>query len=102
MANVLEVVEGLQFQSVDESIIWAIDTSARGTPTTPVVVSVNDSTGTDKKSTVMPSGSPSIAADVISLPSLTALVKGQRYEIRTTYVVSGNTQVSLINVSCPT
>lgn len=101
MTNVLEVVEGVQFQTVDESLVWAIDTSNRGTPTSPAVA-VTNSAGTDVKSTVMPSGSPSVSADVISLPSLTALTKGQRYEVRVTYTISGNVQATLLNVHCPT
>lgn len=101
MASVLEVAEGLQTQSTAESIVWAIDTSARGTPTSPVVATVKNSAGTNVKSTVMPAGSPTVAANIISLPSLTLLTAGQRYEIRVTYTISGNTQETIINVDCP-
>ena len=101
MASVLEVAEGLQTQSTAEQIVWAIDTSTRGTPTSPAVASVNNKAGVDKKSDVMPSGSPSVTNNIISLPTLQSLVKGERYEIRTTYTVSGNKQETIINVDCP-
>ena len=101
MASVLEVAEGLQTQSTAEEIVWAIDTSTRGTPTSPVVVTVKQSDGTDKKSTVMPVGSASVTNNIISLPTLKLLTAGERYEIRTTYTVSGNKQETIINVDCP-
>ena len=101
MASVLIVAEGLQTQSAAEEIVWAIDTSSRGTPTSPAVASVKQSDGTDKKSTVMPVGSASVSNNIISLPTLKLLTAGERYEIRTTYTVSGNKQETIINVDCP-
>lgn len=101
MASVLEVAEGLQTQSTGESIVWAINTANRGTPTSPSVATVKNSAGTDVKSTVMPTGSASVATTIISLPSLTALTAGERYEIRVLFTVSGNIQEVIINVDCP-
>lgn len=101
MATVLEVTEGLQFQSTAEELIWAIDTSNRGTPTSPSVASVKDKAGADKKSDVMPSGSASVSGDVISLPKLQDLTAGDRYEIRVTYTISGNKHETFIHVACP-
>lgn len=101
MASVLEVAEGLQTESSNESLPYGIDTSSRGTPTSPTVQSVKNRAGTDVKSTVMPSGSPTVSGDIISLPLLTALTAGERYEIRTTYVIGTSTQETIINVDCP-
>ena len=101
MASVLEVAEGLQTQSTSEEIVWAIDTTSRGTPTVPSVDAVNNSAGTNVKSTVMPAGSPTVSGNIISLPTLKLLTAGQRYEIRTTYTISGNIQETIINVDCP-
>ena len=65
------------------------------------VATVKTSAGTDVKSTVMPSGSASVATTIISLPSLTLLTAGQRYEIRVLFTISGNIQEVIINVDCP-
>lgn len=52
------------------------------TPSAPVVASVIDeTTGTDVKATVMPSGLPSVSGAKITLPLLTALTLGRRYRV---------------------
>lgn len=101
MASVLEVAEGLQTQSTGESIVRGINTASRGTPTSPSVASVKNKAGTDVKSTVMPSGSASVATTIISLPSLTALTAGERYEIRVLFTIDSNVQEVIVNVDCP-
>lgn len=101
MASVLEAAEGVQTQSTAEELVWQIDTSSRGTPTSPAVTTVKQSDGTDVKGTVMPTGSPSVTNNIISLPTLKDLTAGERYEIRTTYTADSNKQETIINVDCP-
>ena len=101
MASVLEVKERLQTQSTAEQLAWQLDTSTRGTPTSPAVASVKQSDGTNVKSTVMPSGSPSVTNNIITLPVLKLLTAGERYEIRTTFTAKSNKQEIIINVDCP-
>lgn len=92
MADTRTIEEGLLIQGEDESIAYKLDVSAVGSsPTSPSVV-VKDATagGTDVTSTVMPSGSPSVTGDVITLPPLKLLTADHSYIIEVQYTISGN------------
>ena len=87
-----EILEGLQYQGEDESVAYSIDVTNYGnTPTSPAVdVFDEDDLSTSVKSTVMPTGSPSVASNVITLPALTALTDGQTYRVEVQFTLSGN------------
>ena len=92
--NRREVVEGVQYQGVDEAIGYTVDVSAlMPTPSdTPsaVVVVVKDDHGTAVTATVMPTNAPSVADGVISLSPLRSLVAGVLYRVEVQYTIAGN------------
>ena len=95
MANdkIRQVAEGEQYQGVDEEVVYTISTTKWGGSPSGVsvaVYSVSGSTYTDVKSTVMPSGSPSVSGDVITLPPLKALTQGTIYRIEVKFTAGGN------------
>ena len=90
MAEIREVVQGVQMQGGDEQIVYTIDTANwGGTPTSPAV-EVKDGDGTNVKSTVMPTGSPSVASDIITLPILKLLTAGVTYRVEVKFTTGGN------------
>ena len=97
--NIREVVEGIQYQGADEIITYTLDVAAIGaTPSSPVVV-VKDVFGeTTVTATVMPTGSPSVAGSVITLPPLKLLTAGREYRVEVKYVIGGNTLENYIPV----
>lgn len=95
-----EVAEGIQYQGADEVIVYDIDTGNwGGSPSSPTVV-VKDASNnfTDVTSTVMPSGSPSVSTDTITLPALQSLTAGNEYRIEVKFTISGNTEECYIRV----
>ena len=89
--NDREVVEGKQFQGEDESIAYTLDVGAVGSSPSSVAVVVKDVTaGTVVTSTVMPTGSPSVAGDVITLPALKLLTAGRLYRVEVKYTIANN------------
>lgn len=89
--NDREVVEGMQYQGADETITRSIDISAVGSSPSSVAVVAKDVTnGTTVTATVMPSGSPSVAGNVITLPPLTALTPGVEYRVEVKFTAGGN------------
>jgi len=98
--DIHEVLDGLQSQSVAESVLYSVDTEPwGGTPTSPAVDVFDEADlSTSLKSTVMPSGNPSVSLDVIILPALTALTAGIIYRIFVTFLSGGNTLRGYIRV----
>lgn len=89
--SIREVVEGTQEQGVDESIAYTLDTTAAGGTPSSVSVAVKLwPAGTDVKSTVMPSGSPSVNGNVITLPALGSLTAENTYRVEVKYTTGGN------------
>ena len=86
------VEEGVQPQGVDEEISYTLTTTAVGSTPTTVSVKVYDQSNdyTDVTATVMPTGSPSVVGDVITLPALKLLTLGRLYRVEVKYTVSGN------------
>ena len=82
-----EILEGLQGQGIDEEITYTLTIpTSWGTPAAPLTVkaySVNETTGalTDVTSTVLPTGSGSIASQVITLPEMKALTVDVLYRV---------------------
>lgn len=81
-------------QSTTEEIPYIIDCAAWDTtPTSPVVDSVIDETsGTDVKATVMPSGTPSVTGSKIILPLLKSLTLGRNYRPEVRYTGSNSSR----------
>ena len=98
--DIHEVLDGIQGQSVAESIVYQVDTAPwGGTPTSPAVdVFDEEDYSTSVKATVMPSGSPSVSSDNVLLPALTALTAGIIYRVYVTFVSGGNTLQGYIRV----
>lgn len=89
--NDREVLEGKQYQGVDESIAYTLDVSAVGSsPTSPVVVVKDITNGTTVTATVMPTNSPTVSGDVITLSLLKLLTAGILYRVEVKYTISGN------------
>lgn len=88
-----EVVQGRQIQGEDEKIAYKITTTPwASSPASPTVV-VKDVRAdyADVTSTVMPSGSPAVAGDVITLPLLQLLTAGRVYRVEVKFTSGGNT-----------
>ncbi len=89
--NDREVLEGKQFQGVDESIAYTLDVSAVGSSPSSVSVVVKDVThATVVTATVMPTGSASVSGNVITLPALTQLTAGVLYRVEVKYTIANN------------
>lgn len=85
-----EVDEGLQYQGEDEEIAYSVDVSNVGdSPTSPSVV-VKDAYGQDVTSTVMPTNTPSVSGNVITLSKLKNLVPGVEYRVEVKFTISGS------------
>lgn len=102
MSSIREVVQGSQSQGEDEQIVYTIDTANwGGTPTSPAVV-VKKSDGTDVTATVMPTNSPSVSDDVITLSTLKLLTAGIVYRVEIKFTSGGNVLECYFHVSAET
>jgi hypothetical protein len=90
--NVREAIEGKQYQGEDEVVVYTYNVANVGsTPSSPVVVVKDANTLTDVTATVMPTNSPSVSGEVITLSPLRALTAGTEYRVEIKYTLSGNT-----------
>ena len=96
------VLGHLRVQGKDEVITYVLDISSRtASPATPVVTKVIDlETGSDVKATVMPTGTPTVSGNNITLPALKLLTVGRTYRVHFTYVKGSDTFESVIVVRC--
>ena len=91
---ILEVAEGIQYQTSDEQIAYSITTTNwASTPGSPAAVAYDEVDNSVVTSTVFPVNSPSVNGDVITLSLLRALTKRHTYR--------GNTWECYFRVSCP-
>jgi hypothetical protein len=92
MSNTREIVEGRLQQGIEEEIIYTLTVPATwGTPTgTPTVKAFSyiGNAFADVTSTVMPTGSASVASQVITLPKLKALTEGVTYRVEVKFSTS--------------
>lgn len=97
MASTREIQQGTQEQGTEEEIIYTLTVPASwGTPTgTPVVkaYSVSQTSGggysyTDVTSTIFPSGSASIAGQVITLPLCKSMTEATLYRVEIKFSTS--------------
>lgn len=89
--NSREVLDGLQFQGVDESVLYSVDTLPWGGSPTGVSHDVFDEEdyATSLKSLLMP-GSPTVATNVINLPALSGLSAGKIYRVFIDFTIAGS------------
>lgn len=89
-----EVTQGTIKQGVDESIAYTLTTTPWGSSPSSVSVVVYDvtagSANTDVTSTVMPTNSPSVSGDVITLSPLKLLTLDHKYRVEVKFTCSGN------------
>lgn len=86
-----EVKQSPLSQGVDEEIVYRLTTTAWGSSPTDPSVEVKDlhDGGSDVTSTVMPTGSPSVSGDAITLPELKSLTKNTQYRVEVKFTLSG-------------
>jgi len=90
MTEKREVLEGIQYQGEDEEVAYTITTTNwASSPTSPSVV-VKESDGTDVTTTVMPTNSPSVIGDVITLSPLKSLTAGTEYRVEVQFTTGSN------------
>ncbi len=101
MAEILEIAEGLLYQSADEQLAYNITTTNWvSDPTSPTVVAYDESGETVVTSTVFPTNSPSVSGDVITLSLLKALTKNHTYRIEVKFTVGSNVWECFFRVKC--
>ena len=110
MADVFELVEGLQYLGSDERKAHSITTTewVSSPEAIPTVIAYDESGYTDVTSTggatgsgVYPTNSPSVSGDVISLSLLRDLLPGHTYRIEVKFTVSSNIYECFFRVHCP-
>jgi len=101
MSNILEVAEGLQYQSADEQLVYTVTTTNWvSAPTSPSVKAYNETTGGDEVTGTVLTGSASAASDVITLPTLKSLTRGHIYRVEVQWTFSGSVYEAFFRVQC--
>ncbi len=101
MTDILEISEGVQFQSADEELAYRITTTNwASTPSNPSFAAYDLTTGGTVTSTVFPSGTASLNGDIITLPSLKSLSKGHTYRIEVKFTAGGSIWETYFRVKC--
>lgn len=98
---ILEVVEGLQYMTSTEELSYQVTTTPWGsTPTLPVVVVYDEADESNVTTTVMPTNTPTVNGDIITLSALKLLVKNHTYRIEVKFTSSGNIFECYFRVHC--
>ena len=98
---ILEVVEGLQYQGHNESLAYSITTTPWcSQPSGVTVKAYLDRTDEDVTATFM-TGSAIVAGDLITLPNLRSLTKGELYRIEVNFTDGDNDWSCYFMVKCP-
>ena len=86
------VTESPLHQGEDEQIVYTLTTTPWGTTPTSVAVVVKDLTNANLAvtSTVMPTNSPTVNGDVITLSPLKLLTAGHTYRVEVKFTAGGN------------
>jgi len=100
MADILEVDEGLQYQTTDEELAYKITTTNWvSSPTSPTVVVYDHDTDEDVTADVG-AITATASGDVITLTVLKDLVKDHLYRVEVKFVVGANTYECYFKVRC--
>ena len=105
MASIREIKEGRQEQGTEEEITYTLTVASTwGTPTgtpTVTVYSFDGTTFTDVTSTVIPSGSASVASQVITLPEIKSMTANTTYRVEMKFSTSeGNVMEAYAWIDC--
>ena len=101
MASILEVVEGMQYQTSDEEMVYTITTTnVASSPSSPAVVAYDEGNETAVTTTVFPTNTPSAATDTITLSPLKSLTKGHVYRIEVKFTVGSSIYERYFRVTC--
>jgi len=97
-----DVTQGRQSQHASEEVIWSLTTTNVGSSPSSQSCKVYDLTNgsADVTSTVMPTNSPTVSGDVITLSPLKLLTAGQIYQVEVTYTTGGSVIVQPFVVIC--
>ena len=93
MTTIREIVESPVEQGIDEEIIYTLTTTPYGSSPTSQSVAVYDITSgvyTDVTATVMPTNTPTVSNDIITLSPLKDLTAGSQYRVEVKFTSSGN------------
>lgn len=93
-----EVLEGLQGQGKDESIVYTMEVSPSPVAT-PTVAVFDEKTDLEVTETVM-SGAPTYSSGIITLPALANLVEGRTYRVEVLYTNGTSTFEPYFRVAC--
>lgn len=88
-----EIIESPFSQGVDEKIVYTLTTTPWGSSPGSVIVVVKDVTDgdvTDVTTTVMPTNSPTVNGDVITLSPLKSLTVNRTYRVEVKFTCAGN------------
>jgi len=97
----LQVIEGIQDQSTNEEIAYAITTTPwGGTPSGVSAVCYEIESGQDVTATVFPVNAPSVLGDVITLSKLKSLSKGKNYRVEVLFTIGTNILECYLLVKC--
>jgi len=102
MGSILEIKEGIQRQTSDETIAYSITTTNWVSSPTVGTVIVYDESDDDTvvTSTVMPSGAHGNSGDIITLKPLTALTLDHFYRVEVQFTVGSSTYECFFRVKC--
>jgi len=91
MSNNRQVIEGMQYQGVDEILVYSITATPEPVSVTRVKVFDETQNFLDVTTTVMPAGSAIVNGSVITLPPLKLLTELHIYRVEVLYTDGTNT-----------
>ena len=91
MAGTREVKDGVQVQGVGEKVAYKVDLTDWPNPPTNPTLEAEDLDGNDVKSTLFPTGNPTVNGNLIELPICEGGTLDAIYRIIVGYEVDGNT-----------
>lgn len=98
--DIREVTEGVQVQGVNEEIAYQLTTTPWGGSPSSISVAVFSGLAhlNDVTTLVMPAGTASATGDVITLPVLKDLSRGELYRVRVTFTSGGSIRSAWFDV----
>ena len=101
VTSILEVKEGLQYQTSDEEIAYSITTTNWGSsPSSTSVTAYDEQNESDVTSTVFPTNSPSESGNVVTLSALKSLTKNHTYRVEVEFEIGSNVYECYFRVKC--
>jgi len=109
-SNILEVSEGIQYQSSDEELCYRLTTTNWvSNPTNPVIKAYDETIGNedvtdtypDSSDGLFPTNNPLVDGDQITLSPLKNLIAGHIYRIEVRFAVGDNIYSAHFKVQCP-